>query len=149
MKQKELRIKRWAVQPAELSRPFGVPKTGGVSTGSQFSFLVKTKMKCEKLMKIKKRLNIETCLTKIITWAKCQSMYYRNEWRRLVGGSLKSKLIKGKCEKLAKKNVKKNLPNENTWMKNQKNRTSNERVNRRKKVRKIKIYTDALKNTNT
>ena len=22
---------------------------------------------------------------KIITWAKCQSMYYRNEWRRLVG----------------------------------------------------------------
>ena len=54
LKQKELRIKRWAVQPAELSRPFGVPKTGGVSTGSQFSFLVKTKMKCEKLVKIKK-----------------------------------------------------------------------------------------------
>ena len=54
LKQKELRIKHWAVQPAELSRPFGVPKTGGVSTGSQFSFLVKTKMKCEKLVKIKK-----------------------------------------------------------------------------------------------
>ena len=29
-----------------------------------------------------KRLNIETCLTKIITCAKCQSIYYRNEWRR-------------------------------------------------------------------
>ena len=41
LKQKELRIKRWAVQPAELSR-------------SRFNFLVKTKMKCEKLVKIKK-----------------------------------------------------------------------------------------------
>ena len=41
LKQKELRIKRWAVQPAELSRPFGVPKLKLVESvlavGSVFS----------------------------------------------------------------------------------------------------------------